>query len=49
MELNRAEPTSELYLRSEGRGGGPTDPIIGFQDNINKMILVIYLFKLIYL
>ncbi len=32
MELHRIEPTSDLYLKSEGRGGGPTDPTTGFPE-----------------
>lgn len=33
--MNRVDPTSDIYLRSEGRGGGPTDPISGFIEIYN--------------
>ncbi len=31
MDLTRIDPTTELYLKSDGRSGGPTDPVEGFQ------------------
>jgi len=30
MDLTRIDPTTELYLKSEGRAGGPVDPTEGF-------------------
>lgn len=37
MEYNKIDPTSDLYLRSEGRAGGPNDPIGCFADVFNNV------------
>eukprot|EP00347_Sterkiella_histriomuscorum_P007733 403347763 len=31
-EFSRVDPTTDLYMKSEGRGGGPNDPIQGFEE-----------------
>ncbi|CDW77355.1 UNKNOWN [Stylonychia lemnae] len=31
-EYSRADPTTEIYLKSEGRGGGPNEPLLGFEE-----------------
>ena len=39
MELNKVDPTSEIFLKSEGRAGGPTDPIQDFETVFNSLYL----------
>jgi hypothetical protein len=31
------DPTSELYLKTEARSGGPTDPITGFDEGFMQI------------
>src|SRR4051794_19131746 len=37
MEYNKVDPTNDLYLRSEGRAGGPNDPTSCFSDAYNAI------------
>ena len=32
FDFTKIDPTTELFLKSEGRAGGPTDPTIGFDQ-----------------
>ena len=30
----RADPTTEMFMKTEDKAGGPTDPMHGFEDCI---------------
>jgi hypothetical protein len=33
----RLDPTSDAYMKTEDRGGGPTDPMCGFEECIRSI------------
>ena len=35
-DFTRIDPTTELYLKSDGRAGGPIDPTIGFAQAFER-------------
>ena len=39
--MNRVDPTSDLYLKSEGHAGSPNDSIEGFEGIFNELNLIL--------
>lgn len=33
----RLDPCGEMFIRSEEKRGGPTDPMSGFEENVNSL------------
>ena len=37
MAMNRIDPSGPLYMKTEDKAGGPTDPIYSFEENLDLL------------